>query len=131
MSREEISTLLQKIKVFYPRFEAVKSANEKLLVNSVTVDAWFDAIGYMPLTEALAVLDRHMESEQGGRLPTISTFKSRGRPTSNYHCTATLEAGRVRWEPEEGKIFEIPVTWDKSGAWKDEEGRLWAEPETI
>ena len=129
MTREDIVTLLQKIKVFYPRFEAVKVQGDQMLVNGVTVNAWFDAVGYISLDEALQTLDKHMESDQANRIPTIGTFKSFGRPANRISCTAVLENGRVRWEPEEGKVYEIPVTWSQyAGAWIDEEGRLWAQP---
>lgn len=130
MTREDMMQLLREIRIFYQRFDAVEKVDGEFRVSTTTADAWLREIGYLSLDEAMKILDKHMESDQGNKTPTVNTFKTGGRSAKNIRCTAVLERGRIRWEPEPDKVYELRVTWDsRAGAWRDEDGRLWAEPE--
>lgn len=130
MNREEVGQLLIQIKVFYSRFESVEKEGGTFRVSPATIDSWYTRLGYMNYTKAIQILDRYMESDQGNRVPNINLWLNGGKVQQEaVKCTATLERRRgvIRWEPESGKVFEIPVTYNQQyDCWEDEDGRLWA-----
>jgi len=132
VTREDIKDLLISVKSFYPRFSLVDvDAYDNYVVRSQTLDSWYDMLGYKDLAECKKLLQDYISGPAGDKMPGVSLFTGRAAG-SPIRSTARLENGRIRWEPEQGKVFELPVTWNKqAGAWMDEDSRLWAEPEVM
>ena len=130
MTREEIKDLLINVKSFYPRFSLVDvDANDEYVVRTQTLDSWYEMIGYKSAEECRKLLQDYISGPSGDKMPGVNLFTGKAAGSS-IRSTARMENGRIRWEPEPGKVFELRVTWDsRSGAWRDEDGRLWAEPE--
>lgn len=134
MTKEEIRNVLAQIKIMYPRFESVEKEGGQFKILPAVIDAWFKRLGWMDADRALAILDRHMESEEGNKTPTLSLWlrngKAQSRAADGSSASLDRQHGVIRWQPEpEGDVFEIPVSWsNQHGAWEDYEGRLWAMP---
>ena len=132
MDKQQIKDLLIQIKVFYPRFESVEKDGGRYAVMSATVDSWHRQIGYMEYEEALGILDRYMESDQGNKTPTASLWKRGGRKESKawHNAKVEPERGVIVWQPEDGPVFERKIkSYDnKTKTYEDEDGYLWAVP---
>ena len=129
VTREEIKDLLISVKSFYPRFSLVDvDAYDNYVVRSQTLDSWYEMIGYKSTEECRKLLQDYISGPSGDKMPGVSLFTGKAAG-SQIRSTARLENGRIRWEPEQGTVFELRVTWNKqAGAWMDEDSRLWAEP---
>lgn len=132
MDKQQIKDLLIQIKVFYPRFESVEKIENKYGVLSHVIDSWYRQIGFMEYEEAIGILDRYMESDQGNKTPTVSIWK-RGRKTQSkaWHSTIIDPYKRkVTLTPENGEPQEVSVIFSTSdGLWVDEDSYLYAYPE--
>ena len=127
MTMDEIRDLLLKVKSIYPRFESVEKNREGWMqASDETVKAWHEQIGWMSPEEAQRILDQHMDSDKGEKPPTLRTWIMAGRARQGSGTiTATLDRrnGVIIWEPEEGKGYEIPATWDeRRGVWHRADG---------
>ena len=135
MDKNEIGTLLKEVKVCYPRFDAVEKMDGHYHCSPEVIEAWHRRIGWMDLDRALKILDRYMESENGGKTPTLALWMNNGRAQARTaDCdTAYLDrrTGAVIWTPEQGgPVYERKVTFNEhNGFWEDEEGYLWATAE--
>lgn len=135
MDKNEIGTLLKEVKVCYPRFDAVEKMDGHYHCSPEVIEAWHRRIGWMDLDRALKILDRYMESENGGKTPTLALWMNNGRAQARAadYDTAYLDrrAGAVIWTPEQGgPVYERKVTFNEhNGCWEDGEGYLWATAE--
>ena len=126
MNREEIKDFLVEIKSFYPRFALVDP--EDYTVRTQTLDAWHDMIGFKSKEECRKMLQDHIAGPNGDKIPGISTFAG-GRKQSGSFATAWIRNGKLCWKPDpDAEVQTFDARWDET-AWRDSEGRLWAEPE--
>lgn len=132
MDNNEIKQLLTQIKVFFPRFEAVEKDGGQFMINTKTVDAWHRAIGWMDLDQALGILDKYIESDQGSKTPNVSLWKRGGRLENKaawHSARFDSRRGLVIWQPEDGPTYEIKAHVDEHGDIIDDEfGYIWGEP---
>ena len=133
MDKQEIKELLVRIKVFYPRFEAVEKDESQFRIHNAVIDNWHRSIGFLPLDDAMKILEGYMESEEGKRIPSVNVFLTQGKlRTGSSWCTAFLDRRRnvIRWQPDaRTEAANIPVRWsERYGCYEDGEGRLWALP---
>lgn len=133
MTKTDIKDLLIQIKMFYPRFDSVEKFDGRLAVGQMVIDAWHKHIGWMDYDRAVQILERHMESEEGSRTPSISLWMRNGKAQARAigYESAYLDkrTGMIVWTPEDGPTFEVPASWNETlGCYEDNEGRLWAEP---
>ena len=136
MSKDEVKKLLCQIKVFYPRFETVDKVEGRYLIAETAIESWFSRIGFMDYDRALVILDAHMASETGNRIPSINLWISGGKQyQKSKKCTAFLDRkhGCIVWTPEEGaKPIEKPCSFDAAaGCWEDEDGYRWITQEEL
>ena len=126
MTKDEMRELLRTCKAIYSRFEGAEKVDGQIRIMNEVVDAWHNAIGWMTFDEAHMILTRHTVSENGDKAPTLKTFVTGGRQKQGSGTiTATLDRrnGVIIWEPEEGKRYEIPATWDeRRGVWHRADG---------
>lgn len=126
MNREEIKDLLIEIKSVYPRFALVDP--EDYTVRTQTLDTWYDLIGFKSLEDCKKLLQNHIAGPNGDKVPGISVFAG-GRQRSGSFATAWIRNGMICWKPDpDAEVQTFGAVWD-GAAWKDNEGRLWAEPE--
>lgn len=125
MNREEIKEFLIEIKSFYPRFALVDP--DDYTVRTQTLDAWYDMIGFKSKEDCRKLLQDHIAGPNGDKVPGISTFAG-SRQRSSGSGTAWIRNGQICWKPEpDAEVQTSSAVWDGT-AWKDNEGRLWAEP---
>lgn len=134
MDKREIKELLVQVKIFFPRFDAVEKIDGQFRINPAVTDSWYDRIGWMEKSRALAVLDRYMEDGET-KTPGISLWMQQGKTMqgSNVWHSATLDRrhGVIRWQPEDGLPQELPCSFDTArGVWVDTVYRYdWYIPE--
>lgn len=131
MSKDEINMLLKQIKIMYPRFDSVEKDGMKYGIIPEVTDSWFQRIGWMEYDRAIRILDRHMESEEGNRVPTIALWMNNGKAMrrGSGDITATYErkTGKIIWKPEEnGHVYERNAIWNsRRGCFEDDDGYDW------
>lgn len=116
MTRSDVKSLLVKIKVFYPRFEAVEKVEGGFRVPEPVIENWHRMIGFLEMKDAETILEHHLGSENGGRVPGVSLFLSGGKSyKANVWSSATLDQINrcIWWKPERNEeARKLDVKWD-------------------
>ena len=134
MTKSEVKDLLVRIKVFFPRFEAVEKTEGGFRVPAPVIDNWHRIIGFLEFEDAEKILERHISSEAGGKVPGISQFLAGGGGNkSNVWSSAIFDrmSSSILWTPEKGEETQkLHVVWnEKRGVYEDTQyGYSWAFP---
>lgn len=107
MTKNEVITLMENIKVFYHNFSFPPDL----------VQAWYDRLKDMPYEVAKGNLDRYVEEDEMGRTPTLARILKTTRSTG---------IDEWKWYRE-----NMVLKYHDDYTFEDQNGYLWAYPNNM
>lgn len=127
MNRDDARDLVREVKGAYPSW--------RLDDPETTINIWLKLLEPYTIEQGKAALYAYMDTDERTYAPQPMQIKKlidRMSGKGQNYCSMIYQrrTGSIRWQPEGSeKVFEIPVIWDdRQGCYRDEEGRLYADP---